>query len=61
MTQKEFIQKVREKANKENFHYWTVEHLIKAGVINPIRKGSGRPREFSEEDVRNALEYYTRG
>ena len=61
MKQKEFIESVREKSGKSNFHYWTVEHLIKAGVINPKQRGRGIPREFSEEDIRRAVEYYSTG
>jgi len=59
MNQQEFIKKVREKTGKDNFQYWTVNHLIKSGVINPKRKGRGRPREFDQEDVKNAVEHYT--
>lgn len=59
MTQKEFIKKVRKQLGKYEFHYWSVEHLIKAGVIEPLRKGRGRPREFSHYDVEKAVEYYS--
>ncbi|MCF7740966.1 MAG: hypothetical protein K9N00_04145 [Candidatus Marinimicrobia bacterium] len=59
MGTKEFIHKVRKEL--KDFQYWQVEHLIKAEIINPIQRGSGRPREFSKKDVRKAVKYYSKG
>ena len=55
----EFVKKVRKKLKHDNFHFYTVDYLQKSGIINPTRKGSGRPREFSNEDVKKAVEYYS--
>lgn len=57
MNTKSFIKEVRKEL--KDFQYWQVEHLIKAEIINPIQRGSGRPREFSNEDVKKAVDYYS--
>ena len=36
LTQKEFIQKVREITDKSDFNYWHVEHFIKVGTVTVI-------------------------
>lgn len=59
MTQKQFVKKVKEQLGRDDLQYWHIEHLVKSGIVNPVRKGSGRPREFSNDDVQKAIDYYS--
>ncbi len=56
MNQATFIKQIREATGRHDFNYWHVEHLVKAGIIKPLRRGRGIPRIFSESDVKTVMD-----
>ena len=59
MNLEQFIKQVKSQLGHDDFHFYNVEYLQKAGIIEPKRPGRGIPRKFDKKDVENAVKYYS--